>query len=152
MLLVLLEICISPLWWGLPISAYFYFCSCRMAFLLYLLCAWIKNHIHTKSKFWWMQKSRTKNSYTIICCGLEYNNFNYWSQTKWSMCVLKAMKMRSSCLKSLHEQSLCKQTNKQQTNNDESGLVFRVLQQTLLNSFMYTVFFSFWKINEIISL
>ena len=57
------------------------------------------------------------------------------------MCVLKATKMRSSCLKSLHEHSLCKQTNKQQTNNDASGLVFRVLQQTLLNSFMYIFFF-----------
>ena len=56
------------------------------------------------------------------------------------MCVLKAAKMRSSCLKSLHEQSLCKQTNKQ-ASNDESGLVLGALPQTLLNSFMYTFFF-----------
>ena len=58
------------------------------------------------------------------------------------MCVLKALKMRSSCLKSLRGQSLYKQTNKQQTNNDESGLVFRVSQQTLFDSLMYSIFHS----------
>ena len=90
------------------------FLFCTVTFLLWLLCVWIKNHIHTKSNFWWIQKSRTKNGCTIICCGLEYNNFNYWSQTKWSMCVLRAAKMRSSCFNP-YTNRVCvnKQTNKQ---------------------------------------
>ena len=85
-------------------------------FFVQLLCIWIKNHIHTQSKFWWIQKAELKMAtqsyavvWNIIILITDHKPNKVcvcWKLWKWEAAVLNP-----------YENRVCvnKQTNNKQT-------------------------------------